>query len=100
MKVCFKPSQTNGALELFFTMKCSKQPALACPFDAIGASPCPMVPFSGFYESHKSPSSGDARGIVVPLHRNGHQNGQQSRYMLHNCCVDDALAAAEAIRSE
>jgi hypothetical protein len=35
-----------------------------------------MMAFSGFYESHVLPSSGDARGIVPP-HRDGHQNGQQ-----------------------
>ena len=42
-----------------------------------------MVAFSGFYESHKPPPLGDARGIVPP-HRDGHQNGQQSGYMLHH----------------
>jgi hypothetical protein len=46
-----------------------------------------MVAFSGFYESHEPPPSGDAHGIVPP-HRDGHQNGQQSGYMLHYCCVD------------
>jgi hypothetical protein len=46
-----------------------------------------MVAFSGFYESHKPPPLGDARGIV-PLHRDGHQNGQQSGYMWHYPCVD------------
>jgi len=30
-----------------------------------------MVVFSGFYESHEPPPSGDARGIVLP-HRNGY----------------------------
>jgi hypothetical protein len=30
-----------------------------------------MVGFSGFYESHKPPPLGDARGIVPP-HRDGH----------------------------
>jgi len=30
---------------------------------------------------------GDAHGIVPP-HRDGHQNGQQSGYILHYCCVD------------
>jgi hypothetical protein len=59
-----------------------------CPIDAIGASACPMVAFSGFYESHEPPPlpSGDAR-IVLP-HRDGHRSGQQSGYMLHYCCVD------------
>ena len=46
-----------------------------------------MVAFSGFYESHKPPPSGDAPGIVPP-HRNGHQNGQQCGYILHYRCVD------------
>ena len=46
-----------------------------------------MVAFSGFYESHKPPPSGDARGIV-PAHRDGHQNSQQSGYILHNHCDD------------
>jgi hypothetical protein len=41
----------------------------------------------GFYERHEPPPSGDARGIV-PAHRDGHQNGQQSGYILHNRCVD------------
>jgi hypothetical protein len=47
-----------------------------------------MVAFSGFNESHEPPPSGDARGIVPP-HRHGHRNGQQSGYMLHRrfvCC--------------
>jgi len=35
-----------------------------------------MVAFSGFYESHEPPPSGDARSIVPP-HFDGHQNGQQ-----------------------
>jgi hypothetical protein len=40
-----------------------KQPALVYPFDNIGASSRPMVALSGFYESHRPPTSGDARGI-------------------------------------
>ncbi len=64
-------------------MKCLKQPDLACPFCKIGGSDHPMVVFSGFYESHEPPPSGNARGIVLP-HRDGHQNGQQSGYMFHN----------------
>jgi len=48
----------------------------------IGGSACPMAAFSGFYESHEAPPSGDARGIVPP-HCDGHQNGQQSGYILH-----------------
>ena len=46
-----------------------------------------MVAFSGFYESHQPPPSGNVRGIV-PAHRDGHQNGQKSGYILHNHCVD------------
>ena len=47
-----------------------------------------MVTFSGFYESHEPPPSGDARGIV-PAHRDGHRNGQQSGHILNLhfvCC--------------
>jgi hypothetical protein len=47
-----------------------------------------MAAFSGFYESHKPPPSGDARGIV-PAHQNGHRNSQQSWFILHRrtvCC--------------
>jgi hypothetical protein len=51
------------------------------------ASACPMVAFSGFYESHEPPPLSNVRGLV-PLHRNGHRNVQQSGYILHNCCVD------------
>ena len=46
-----------------------------------------MVMFSGFYESHEPPPLGDACGIVPP-HRDGHRNGQQSGYMFHYRCVD------------
>jgi hypothetical protein len=67
-------------------MKLKKQPALTCPFDNVGASARPMVAISGFYESHKPPPSGDARGIVPP-HCNGHRNGHQSGYILHCCFV-------------
>jgi hypothetical protein len=55
-----------------------------------------MVAFSGFYESHKPPPSGDAWGIAPP-HRNGHRNGQQSGYMF---MMIVALAAAGAIWSK
>ena len=41
-----------------------------------------MAAFSGFYESHKPPPSGDACGIVPPR-RDGHQNGLQRGYILH-----------------
>ena len=46
-----------------------------------------MTAFSDFCESHEPPPSGDACGIVPP-HRDGHQNGQQSGYMLHHHCAD------------
>ncbi len=69
-------------------MKCENQPALTCPIGNIGVSARPMVVFSGFlYESNKPPSLGNARGIVL-THRDGQQNGQQSGYILHYCCVD------------
>jgi len=42
-----------------------------------GVSARPMAAFSGFFESHEPPPLGDARSIL-PAHRNGHQNGQQS----------------------
>ena len=61
---------------------------LVCPIDAIGASARPMVAFSGFYESHEPPPLGDASGIVPP-HCHGHQNDQQSGFILHRhtvCC--------------
>ena len=54
----------------------------------IGASARPMAAFSGIYESHEPPPSGDAHGIV-PAHCNCHQNGQQSGHILHLrfvCC--------------
>ena len=41
-----------------------------------------MAAFSGFYESHGPIPSCDARGIV-PAHRHGHHNGQQSGHILH-----------------
>jgi len=69
-------------------MKSKKSPALACPTDAIGASARPKAAFSGFYKSHKPLPLGNACGIVL-LHRDGHQNGQQSGYILHLrfvCC--------------
>jgi hypothetical protein len=63
---------STGAL---FRDYCPKQPALACPIDAIGANACPMVVFSGFYERQEPPPLGDACGIVPPQH-DGHQQGQ------------------------
>jgi hypothetical protein len=68
-------------------MKCPKQPALACSIGNIGVSAHLMVAFSGFYESHEPPPSGDACSIVPP-HHDGHPNGQQSGYMMHHRCVD------------
>ena len=53
----------------------------------IGVSARPMAAFSGFNESHEPPPSGHMRGIVPP-HRDGHRNSQQSGYMFHFCCVD------------
>ena len=75
-------------LEPFFTMKSKKQPVLACPIDAIRVSACPMVAFSGFYESPRPPPLGDACDIVPP-HCNDHQNDQQSGYIINRrfvCC--------------
>ena len=46
-----------------------------------------MVAFSGFYESHEPPPSGNVRGIVR-LHRDGHQKGQQRRYIFHCRFID------------
>ena len=53
----------------------------------IGASACPMAAFSGFYESHEPTPLGDVRSIV-PVHCDGHRNGQQRGYILHDPCVD------------
>jgi hypothetical protein len=60
----------------------SKFAALRRPLYNIGASAWPMAAFSGFYESHGPTPSGDALGIV-PAHRHGHRNGQQSGHILH-----------------
>jgi len=83
---CYSGSKCQ--LEPFFTMKCRNQRALACNIDAIGASARPMTAFSGFYENHGPPPSGDARGIV-PAHCDGHWNSQQSGFILRRrtvCC--------------
>ena len=80
-------------------MKFKKQPALACPIDAIGASARPMVMFSGFYESPGPPPLDNACGIVPP-HRDDHQNGHQSGYIVIHGAVAVALVAAEVIRSK
>ena len=68
-------------------MKKKKQLVLACPIGYIRASALPMMAFSGFYESHKPPPSGNAHSIIPP-HQDGHQNGQKSGYILHCCFVD------------
>ena len=74
---------STGAL---FHDEIAKQPVLACHIDAIGVSACPMVVFSGFYESHEPPPLGDVRGIV-PAHRDGHRHSQQSGFILHRCTI-------------
>jgi hypothetical protein len=59
-----------------------------------------MVVFSGFYESHEPPPSGDAHGIVLP-HCHGHRNGQQKGGgMLLIIVLIVFLVATGAIRSE
>ena len=58
-----------------------------------------MAAFSGFYESHEPPPSGDARGIL-PLHRDGHQNGHKEGTFCNVGVLFVAMAAAGAIRSE
>ena len=70
-----------------------------CPIDGIRVSARPMVAFSGFYESHGPPPSGDMNGIVSAYH-NGHQNGQTSGHILHCHSFAVTLAAAGAIRSK
>jgi len=45
-----------------------------------------MSAFSSLYESQEPPPLGDARDIVPP-HRDGHQNGQQSGHILNRCFV-------------
>ena len=48
-------------LEPFSTIKCKNRPVLACPIGNIdiGASAHPMLAFSGFYESHEPPPTGN-----------------------------------------
>ena len=77
-------NMSTGAL---FHTKCPKQLDLVWPFHNIVVSAHPMAAFSGFYESHEPPPSGYVHGIVPP-HHDGHQNGQKSGYMFHNCWVD------------
>jgi len=64
-----------------------KRQVLACPIGYIGVDARPMMVFSGFYESHEPPLSGDVCSIILP-HRDGHQNGQQNGFILHCCFVD------------
>ena len=80
-------------------MKCKKRNNSHCRvcFDAIGVSARLMATFSGFYESHEPPPSGDALGIAPP-HCDGHQNGQQSGYILHNrCCLGGRRGNTEGV---
>ncbi len=51
------------------------------PFYNIGTSAHLIAAFSGVYESHEPPPSGDARSIV-PAHHDGHRIGQQSGHIL------------------
>ena len=53
----------------------------------MGVSACLIWAFSGFYESHEPPLSGDACARVSP-HRDGHRNGQQRWYIVHHRFVD------------
>ena len=86
--ICHTPSKfrTHRAqsrhLRHLKLLKDGKFMTLRCPFYNIRASACPIAAVSGFYESHGSTSSGDVRGIV-PAHRHGHRNGQQSGHILH-----------------
>ena len=90
--ICHTPSKflshpaRSRHLRRLKLLKDSKFAALLCPFYNIEASACPMAAFSGFYKSHGSIPSGDARGIVS-AHRHGHRNGQQSGHILHRCFV-------------
>jgi hypothetical protein len=58
-----------------------------------------MVAFSGFYESHGPPPSGDASGIVPP-HRHGFKMTSKGGGILLIVVLIVALAAAGEIRSE
>jgi hypothetical protein len=58
-----------------------------------------MVAFSGFKEKHELPPSGNVHSIV-PAHRHGQKNGQQSWCIFIVVLFAFALAAARAIRSE
>jgi hypothetical protein len=80
-------------------MKKLKKPVYECLIATIGHNTCPMAASSGFFQSPGPPSLGNARGIV-PAHRCGHQNGQQSCPFFVIVSFAVALAAAGAIRSE
>ena len=90
--ICHTPSKflshpaRSCRLRRLNILKDSKFAALQCPFYNIGASTRPMAVFSGFYESHGPTPLGDVHGIV-PAHRHGHRNGQQSGHILHRCFV-------------
>jgi hypothetical protein len=58
-----------------------------------------MVAFSGFYESHKPPPSGDPHG-VVPLHHDDHQKDNKVGPCFIIVEVIVTLVAAWAIRNE
>jgi hypothetical protein len=52
----------------------------------IGASARPMGVFSGFYESHEPPPSGDASGIV-PVHRRGQRPAKWAHFISLFCLL-------------
>ena len=54
-----------------------KKIAFLCLMATIGRNTCPLVVFSGYYQSPGPPLFGDARGMVS-VHHHGHQNGQQN----------------------
>ncbi len=58
-----------------------------------------MAAFSGFYESHEPPPSGDARSIV-PLHRDGHRKASKEGKFCIIVVSIVAMEAAGVIRSE
>ena len=76
---------STGAL--FHNEMFKNQPVLACLIGNIGARAQLMATFSGFYESHEPPPSGNVHGLVLPQ-CDGHRNGQQSWYILCHRFVD------------
>ncbi len=82
-------------------MKCKNQPALACPIGIgnIEASACLMAVCSGFYESHETPPSGNARGIVPP-HPDEHRMASKEGTFCIVVLLIVAMVAAGAIRSD